>query len=61
MLAFPTIWIGSRSGLMKYIFKYRDDDKGFNFGSSINNDDLAKGNIIKNNKPNSITIRNWEI
>jgi parallel beta-helix repeat protein len=59
-LLHPTIWIGSRSRFMQYFYKYRDDDKGYNFGSSINNEDLASGNKVRNNKPACIHVRNWE-
>ncbi len=57
----PTIWVGSRSSFMQYFYFYRDEDKGYKFGSSINNEDLASGNKIKNNKPAGIHIRNWEV
>jgi hypothetical protein len=60
-LIIPTIWVGSRSRFMKYFYKWRDDDKGYKFGSSINNEDLASGNKIKNNKPAGINIRNLEV
>jgi hypothetical protein len=46
---------------MQYFYFYRDEDKGYKFGSSINNEDLAFGNKIKNNKPAGIHIRNWEV
>jgi len=57
---FPTIWVGSRSHFIQYFIKFRNDDKGYPFGSSINNNDLASKNIIKDNKPNNIWIRVWE-
>jgi len=59
-LIHPTIWIGSRSRFMQYFYKFRDEDKGYNFGSSINNEDLASGNKVRNNKPAFINVRNWE-
>lgn len=59
-LIHPTIWIGSRSRFMQYFYKYREDDRGYDFGSSINNEDLASGNKIRNNRPAWIHIRNWE-
>jgi parallel beta-helix repeat protein len=57
---FPTIWIGSRSHFIQYFIKFRNDDKGYPFGSSINNNDLASKNIVKNNKPKNIWVRVWE-
>lgn len=59
-LIYPTIWIGSRSRFMQYFYKFRDDDKGYDFGSSINNEDLASGNKVRENKPCCIYVRNWE-
>ena len=59
-LIHPTIWIGSRSRFMQYFYKYREEDRGYDFGSSINNEDLASGNKIRNNRPAWIHIRNWE-
>lgn len=53
----PSVWLGSRNGNSKYC----DDDKGFPFGSSINNGDFAEGNQVSNNtiykfEPNSMII-----
>jgi parallel beta-helix repeat protein len=57
---FPTIWVGSRSHFIQYFIKFRNDDKGYQFGSSVNNNDLASNNIIKDNKPKNIWVRTWE-
>ena len=46
---FPTIWGNSRSSLMQYFYRWRNDDAGYGFGSSVNNNDLGKGNVIQNN------------
>jgi parallel beta-helix repeat protein len=59
-LLHPTIWIGARSRFMQYFYQYRDEDKGYRFGSSINNEDLASGNKVRNNKPCCLHVRNWE-
>lgn len=58
---FPTIWIGSRSGIMNlFRFWYRNADKGYPFGSSVENNDLAENNIIRYNIPDKqIIIRNY--
>ena len=40
------IWLGSRNGNRSYC----DADKGYNFGSSIDNRDFADNNIVRNNK-----------
>jgi parallel beta-helix repeat protein len=58
-LIHPTIWVGARSRFMQYFYQYKDEDKGYKFGSSINNEDLASGNKIRNNKPCCIHVRNW--
>lgn len=42
----PSIWVSSRNGNRKYC----NDDRGYNFGSSSNNNDLAKNNIIAQNQ-----------
>lgn len=42
----PAIWLGSRNGGKRYC----DHDKGYNFGSSINNGDFATNNIIAKNQ-----------
>ncbi len=60
MLIYPTIWVGSRSGIIKHFVPFKNDDKGYSFGSSINNSDLAKNNSILNNMPKNIKIRVWE-
>lgn len=39
------IWLGSRDGNRRYC----EDDKGFPFGSSVNNGDFANDNVIKGN------------
>jgi parallel beta-helix repeat protein len=59
-LAFPAVWVGSRSHFMQYFYSYRNDDKGYNFGSSINNNDLARDNKVRANKPRGLIIRVWE-
>lgn len=41
----PMIWVASRNGHKKYC----DLDKGYPFGSSITNDDLAQNNVIADN------------
>lgn len=40
------IWLGSRNGNRSYC----DADKGYNFGSSIDNRDFADNNTVRNNK-----------
>jgi parallel beta-helix repeat protein len=40
------IWLNSRNGNRNYC----EEDKGYNFGSSIDNRDFAANNIIKDNK-----------
>lgn len=63
-ILFPEIWVGSRSGIIKYFYmigpKFKDRDTSKPFGSSANPNDLASKNVIKNNIPKSICIRNWE-
>jgi parallel beta-helix repeat protein len=63
-LIHPAIWLGSRSGIIKYFYmigpKFKDRDTSKPFGSSLNPNDLASKNVIKNNIPKSICIRNWE-
>lgn len=58
-IIFPTVWVGSRSHFIQYFIKFRNDDKGYPFGSSVNNNDLASKNIIKDNKPKNIWVRTW--
>lgn len=41
----PVIWVGSRAGKKSYC----GADRGFAFGSSINDQDLAQHNVINNN------------
>jgi parallel beta-helix repeat protein len=59
-IIYPTIWLGSRSCFIQYFIKFRNDDKGYAFGSSIDNSDRANNNIVKDNKPKNIYIRNWQ-
>lgn len=59
-IIYPAIWVGSRSYFIQYFIKFRNDDKGYSFGSSKTNSDKASKNIIKNNKPKGIRIRIWE-
>lgn len=59
-IIFPTVWFGSRSYFIQYFIKFRNDDKGYPFGSSINNSDCASNNIVKDNKPKNIYIRDWQ-
>lgn len=42
----PAVWIASRNGNRLYC----DDDKGFGFGSSADNDDLVKNTVVTNNQ-----------
>ena len=50
------IWLGSRNGNRNYC----EDDKGYPFGSSIDNRDFADNNVVKNNSfaPARSAIRN---
>lgn len=58
-ILFPTIWIGSRSKFMQYFYTYRHEDDGYLFGSSVDNNDLAKDNIVENN--GRIIVRDWQL
>lgn len=44
----PAIWLGSRSG-PGGLRSYCEDDRGYPFGSSIDNRDNANNNIVKDN------------
>lgn len=57
---FPTVWLGSRSYFIQYFIKFRNDDKGYPFGSSISNTDHASNNTVSGNKPDNIYIRDWQ-
>jgi hypothetical protein len=57
---YPTVWLGSRSYFIQYFIKFRNDDKGYPFGSSVNNSDCASNNVVEGNKPEYIRIRNWQ-
>jgi hypothetical protein len=59
-LIWPAVWVGSRSHFIRHFVRFRNDDKGFTFGSSINNNDLARDNIISGNLPKNIRVRVWE-
>jgi parallel beta-helix repeat protein len=64
-LIFPTIWLGSRSGVIKYFYmagsKFKNRDTSKPFGSSANPNDLASNNIVKGNLPKNICIRDWQV
>jgi hypothetical protein len=64
-LIFPAIWLGSRSSFIKYFYmvgtKFKNRDTSKPFGSSANPNDLASGNIVKNNTPKDIMIRDWQV
>jgi hypothetical protein len=57
---YPTVWLGSRSYFIQYFIKFRNDDKGYPFGSSVNNSDCASNNVVEGNKLEYIRIRNWQ-
>jgi parallel beta-helix repeat protein len=59
-IIYPTVWLGSRSYFIQYFIKFRNDDKGYAFGSSVNNTDHANNNIVESNQPKNIYIRNWQ-
>ena len=55
-LRVPAIWLGERSGYRPFC----DHDKGFPFGSSIDNGNFAENNVITNNKIRKLRP-NWMI
>lgn len=59
-LIWPAVWVGSRSHFIQYLIRFRHDDQGYPFGSSINNNDQARYNIIQNNYAKNIRVRVWE-
>lgn len=64
-LVFPAIWLGSRSGVIKYFYmagsKFKNRDTSKPFGSSANPNDLASNNIVDGNLPKNICIRDWQV
>lgn len=58
-IIWPHVWLGSRSRWMRYLVSpWRDQDAGYPWGSSINDEDQAQRNIAKDNGP--ITVRDWQ-
>ena len=51
-LIWPHVWFGSRSRWMKYLVSpWRHQDAGYPWGSSVCDEDEARGNVAKDNGP----------